>query len=613
MPANAARIIITSACLLLTCSVAIPQSQDPPVAPACGAAQISDDVQASGIAAFIGLRSSYAQSVMGLESLSYEELGGQPVMQPDVPMLAPVGQAPGTPPGIARTDSPGRIELAFTTPATAVSFDIELPGGDGCDTVRLRVINSAGAEILSRNSMRLDPQAPDQPIFVGLLAYDESIARVVLEARDAASQPAPFGIQALAVSFALVSIQAFYGDEAGFDAAAGSPPVLIDFDATPPGTDITNANIGGITLRRGNAPPPSAPLIVVRGSDTFTPAGFSGVSDPSTNVLTATSGENVLSPGGAELAPGFRPLVENDDLELIFDPPTSAVGMDILFQEFDCCSFVGVQVFDLCDQVILSQSTIPTNGPGGPVGVPGGSLFVGFAANEPVIARILIDEFDNNASFPDSNIGFDTIRSNVGTPEPLCDDVIVDAPQDACSAAASIDDGSFDPDGGSVTLEQNPPGPYVLGTTPVELMVTDNEGLQASCQATVTVMDRAGPVIELALEPLGQHDADDRKQNVRVTFNATDICDAAPQATGYLVMPGCPAVQIPNGQVISFKSGHGGCEIEVDDGILEVEGESLKLRVTAQDASGNGSSAEQTLGAAALAPSTMPRDERRLR
>jgi hypothetical protein len=128
-------------------------------------------------------------------------------------------------------------------------------------------------------------------------------------------------------------------------------------------------------------------------------------------------------------------------------------------------------------------------------------------------------------------------------------------------------------------------------------------------------MDRAGPVIALALEPLGHHDdgVTGNKQNVRVTFSASDICDPAPQTTGYLVMPSCPAVQIPNGQVISFKSGHGGCEIEVDDGILEVEGESLTLRVTAQDATGNGASAEQTLGAAARAPSIQPRTERRLR
>ena len=74
------------------------------------------------------------------------------------------------------------------------------------------------------------------------------------------------------------------------------------------------------------------------------------------------------------------------------------------------------------------------------------------------------------------------------SPVALCRDVIV--PDDASgTAAASVDDGSYDPNNnGPVTLVQEPPGPYSVGTTLVTLTVTDNVGASDSCQATVTVV-----------------------------------------------------------------------------------------------------------------------------
>jgi PKD repeat protein len=62
-------------------------------------------------------------------------------------------------------------------------------------------------------------------------------------------------------------------------------------------------------------------------------------------------------------------------------------------------------------------------------------------------------------------------------------------------ADASVDDGSFDPDGDNITLEQTPLGPYDLGNTEVTLTVTDNNGASGTCNATVTVVDEEAPVI----------------------------------------------------------------------------------------------------------------------
>ncbi len=226
------------------------------------------------------------------------------------------------------------------------------------------------------------------------------------------------------------AVSVFFNDLAGFDAAAGSPPVPISFDDIPIGTDITGATLFGVTFDLGNQPAPSAPLVVVRGADTFTPAGFVGVIDPTTNKLFPTGGENVLSPGGLELAPGnpadnipgVNPTLQNDDLRLTFDPPVSAVGFDVLFQSLDFASYVGITVFGPGGEVLFSNPLIPTGSTAGG-GAPGGSVFVGFASTSANIATIIIDDFDDNNGPPDANIGYDTFRISV---PPVCTTVLDD-------------------------------------------------------------------------------------------------------------------------------------------------------------------------------------------
>jgi len=122
------------------------------------------------------------------------------------------------------------------------------------------------------------------------------------------------------------NVVAFVGDLAGFDAAAGSPPIAIDFDALPPGADLTGGSPGGALL----ASPDGNALIVVRGADTVsTPEGDTD------NRLFPTSGENLLSPGGLMLDTTTGVPAQRDGLRIVFAQPVSAFGLDLLFQSLD--------------------------------------------------------------------------------------------------------------------------------------------------------------------------------------------------------------------------------------------------------------------------------------
>jgi len=204
-------------------------------------------------------------------------------------------------------------------------------------------------------------------------------------------------------------ITPYIEDLAGFNTAAGSPPVVVDFDLVAKGTDISGTTLNGITFDG-----PGAPLIVIDAADSFSPPGFSW-STPA-NKLIATSGINVLSPGGVELAPGPNDLLENDDLIMTFADPVNAAGFDLLYQSKDGASYVGITLFDSGNNVLYSNGLIPvTPAPGS----TGGPEFIGFVSDSVNIKKITIDDMDGNADNPDSNIGFDTIRApGDGTPTP---------------------------------------------------------------------------------------------------------------------------------------------------------------------------------------------------
>ena len=87
-----------------------------------------------------------------------------------------------------------------------------------------------------------------------------------------------------------------------------------------------------------------------------------------------------------------------------------------------------------------------------------------------------------------------TCQTNNLPPVAQCQNVTVSAGP-TCTASASINNGSSDPEGGPLTITQSPAGPYALGTTSVLLTVVDNKGASSQCTANVTVVDTTPPSI----------------------------------------------------------------------------------------------------------------------
>jgi hypothetical protein len=200
----------------------------------------------------------------------------------------------------------------------------------------------------------------------------------------------------------------YNGDLAGFNLAAGTPPISVSFDDLSPGSTV--GSLAGLTL----SSPDGNSLTVVSASSTSTAAGYDA---PYANQLIATSGANVLSPGGALLVPGPA-LAERDSLQIDFASPVAAFGLDALFQSMDAALFFNYEVYDPGLNLLMSGAVASPNNLGG--GAPAGSVFLGWVSTSSKISRIRLIDSDNNAQFPDNNYGYDTFRygQSLSVPEP---------------------------------------------------------------------------------------------------------------------------------------------------------------------------------------------------
>ncbi len=127
----------------------------------------------------------------------------------------------------------------------------------------------------------------------------------------------------------------------------------------------------------------------------------------------------------------------------------------------------------------------------------GSGIEIGYAIAADNAGNVYVTGDTGSTNFPTANPfqainggGIDAFVSKIasGNQAPIasCQNVTVTADA-SCNANASINSGSYDPDGDALTITQSPAGPYSLGTTDVILTVTDSKGASSECYAKVTV------------------------------------------------------------------------------------------------------------------------------
>ncbi len=166
-------------------------------------------------------------------------------------------------------------------------------------------------------------------------------------------------------------------------------------------------------------------------------------------------------------------------------------------------------------------------------------------------------------------------------PVAVCEEAIVTASPGTCAADASIDGGSFDPDGDPITLEQSPAGPYALGSTLVALLVQDDGGLESSCEANVVVEDLESPAVACnAPATITPPDAP-----IAFTGTASDNC-----SVGTVEITGFDCFKFTKKGKRIDKTGS--CEVAITGDTVTIldsggVGDHIEWYLNAQDSSGN--------------------------
>jgi hypothetical protein len=128
------------------------------------------------------------------------------------------------------------------------------------------------------------------------------------------------------------------------------------------------------------------------------------------------------------------------------------------------------------------------------------------------------------------------VTSGNTPPVALCRDITVplDDTGNASIIAASVDNGSYDPDPDDVIFLSIDRTAFtctdLFNPVSVTLTVTDNEGAESSCQATVTVVDNTPPVVTI-ISPLDEAEFPAYKtiDVVAITSSTvSDNCDSNP-------------------------------------------------------------------------------------
>lgn len=355
---------------------------------------------------------------------------------------------------------------------------------------------------------------------------------------------------------------------------------LLEIGATLPG--LNNAEsmlnlIGNLTTRSGLDLPQSQLVALYQactgaGQD-LSGVGYPGASIPSDQEANFRNGATKLFLMYTDAA--FH--LPNDPGDIPYPGPTFVETVAAI-EALDPPMVLGISIdpHDGLDDLREMAAATNSFAPEGGLDCDGDGV-VDVAAGDPMVC--LISEF--GAGIGDTIVNIVEAAIEAVSPVAKCKDMEVFTDPGMCTADVSVDDGSYDPDGGPVELIQTPASPYPLGETLVTLRVYDESGLADTCTANVTVTDNTPPVISCnALSTIIPPDAP-----ISFTATATDNCEVSSvEITDY----DCYFLNPSGKKVDKTKS----CVVEVEGDTITIldsggVGDIITWNVIATDNSGN--------------------------
>ena len=287
------------------------------------------------------------------------------------------------------------------------------------------------------------------------------------------------------------------------DMAAGATggnnltPFTFTLDSTycsPVATFILTVNYSGGQQRTLDFTIPTGAKLSLNNNLGTKPAGATGVTTATgtqtnridRNGVTSTCGSSKVFP--TALAVGSR----------IFDSYTFTTCQSGCMQ-VGLNSNNGVNLLEAAYSPSFDPTNIATNYQGDP-GFSSNSQLFSINTTASTSYTVVVSGVSGSSSGTPYTLQIPACLVNCNAnhlPVAKAHDVTVAAATTGGSGDANIDNGSFDPDGDPITLTQNPPGPYPVGTTSnVFLNATDPQGATSQATANVTVIN---PEFGLAL------------------------------------------------------------------------------------------------------------------
>jgi hypothetical protein len=331
--------------------------------------------------------------------------------------------------------------------------------------------------------------------------------------------------------------------------AVGDANTFVTFDPNWCGSITAENTLGNVGFVEAYARTPGGGLVVYEGEDfwfTFGPtAHLRLVFD---NMLKQPFNPDglpcALPASGISLAPATQNATVGSPVTV------TATVVD--------ANNVGQAGVTVTFTVASGPATVPAGGTAVTDGAGQASFtFTSAAGGTNVLHASFVDILGNTHSSNDVEVIWNT------PPVAKCKNVTVSAGL-ACTAGASIDDGSFDPDGDPISVSQSPLS-FGLGSTSATLTVTDSHGASSSCTATVTVVDTTAPTVSCvpSVNPSGQNiptagnnPKSGQNPDGFYQVGASDACTASPAITlGGIPLASGETIKItqtPGGSGVTF-------------------------------------------------------------